>query len=210
MDNPTGSKDLPVSVLREKARGGFQKPVEALLRSDSELVLRAAEYLLATEFAESYHDDILDAVGLHRPAGQQGAFGEDSRQTARDPAFRIKVIDAYQHRCAVCGYDIRLQDDLVGLEAAHILWHARGGPDEVPNGLALCAIHHKALDRGGISLDDDLNLLVSPQLHGYHAVDSLFLDFEGRPIRHPRKSTDAPKPEYLAWHRNQVYRPDSA
>ena len=24
------------------------------------------------EFAESYHDDILDAVGLHRPAGQQG------------------------------------------------------------------------------------------------------------------------------------------
>ena len=35
-----------------------------------------------------------------------------------------------------------------GLEAAHITWHAGDGPDLVPNGLVLCTLHHKALDRG--------------------------------------------------------------
>lgn len=36
----------------------------------------------------------------------------------------------------------------VGLEAAHIKWKQFGGPCEIPNGLALCAIHHKAFDKG--------------------------------------------------------------
>ena len=44
---------------------------------------------------------------------------------------------AYGDRCAVCG-----------VEAAHVMWLQAGGPDDVRNGLVLCALHHAAFDRG--------------------------------------------------------------
>ena len=66
----------------------------------------------------------------------------DSSERRRDPKFRGHVLTAYEHRCAICDYDVRLDDELVGIDAAHIHWHGYGGPDEVPNGLALCSQHH--------------------------------------------------------------------
>ena len=48
--------------------------------------------------------------------------------------------------CCVCGFSLRLVDGLIGVDAAHIQWHSHGGPDEVPNGLALCALYHRLLD----------------------------------------------------------------
>jgi len=33
----------------------------------------------------------------------------------------------------------------------HIRWHAHGGPDKVPNGLALCALHHRLFDHRAIT-----------------------------------------------------------
>ena len=88
----------------------------------------------------------------------------------RDPKFRRTVLTAYERRCAICDFDVRLDDDLLGLDAAHIKWHAAGGPDRVPNGLALCKLHHHALDRGAIGLNPAANLgftlLVSQELSG--------------------------------------------
>ncbi len=54
----------------------------------------------------------------------------------------------------------------VGLEAAHIKWKQFGGPCEIPNGLALCAIHHKAFDKGSIGLDESMRVLVSEAVNG--------------------------------------------
>lgn len=45
---------------------------------------------------------------------------------------------------------MRHDDTTVALEAAHIKWKQHGGPCEIPNGTALCAIHHKAFDKGSI------------------------------------------------------------
>ena len=170
---------LKVPELRQR-KGGFPESVASLLKNDSALVARAANLLLESEFEKSYHDRILEAVGLTLP--------DDDSETRlvnrlpRDPKFRTEVIKAYSYRCAVCGYGARLSNDVLGLEAAHILWHAKGGPDEVPNGLALCAIHHIALDRGGISLDDDLKVLVASELHGYDEVNPQFLVFRSTTI----------------------------
>jgi predicted restriction endonuclease len=49
----------------------------------------------------------------------------------------------------------------VGVEAAHIKWHQAGGPDTSPNGIALCALHHKLFDRGMITFSEDHRVLVS-------------------------------------------------
>ena len=65
----------------------------------------------------------------------------------RDPLFRQQVLRAYNYECAICGFNMRHDNASVGLEAAHIKWKQFGGPCEIQNGLALCAIHHKAFDK---------------------------------------------------------------
>ena len=100
-------------------------------------------------FPESLHDEIRDAVGIPRT----WVVREAPLPPRRDPAFRDEVLREYQRRCAVCDFDVRLGNELIGLEAAHIKWHAAGGPDEVANGLALCGLHHKAFDRGALGLE---------------------------------------------------------
>jgi putative restriction endonuclease len=56
--------------------------------------------------------------------------------------FRMRVLNAYRETCAIC----RLRHREL-LEAAHILpdGHPHGEPI-VPNGLALCKLHHAAFD----------------------------------------------------------------
>ena len=66
--------------------------------------------------------------------------------------FRARVLRAYRECCAVC----RLRHSEL-LEAAHILpdRHPRGHP-VVPNGLALCKIHHAAFDGNILGIRPDL------------------------------------------------------
>lgn len=200
---PSQRTELKISELRG-LKGGFPESVASLLKNEPALVSRAANLLLESEFEDSYHDAILEAVGLTLSSAEDEAA--EREHMSGDLNFSKRVIQAYQFRCAVCGYGTKLLHDTLALDAAHIQWRSKGGPDEVPNGLALCAIHRRALARGAISLDNELNLLISPEVHGYDEVEPLFFDFEGKPIRPPRKDRDAPKPEFLAWHRREVFR----
>lgn len=64
------------------------------------------------------------------------------RQRLHQTAFRERVVLAYQHHCAVC----RLKRREL-LEAAHIMPDADPlGEPAVPNGVALCKLHHSAFD----------------------------------------------------------------
>src|SRR5439155_26340260 len=69
-------------------------------------------------------------------------------------SFRMRVLQAYRERCAIC----RLRHQEL-LEAAHILrdGHPRGRPI-VPNGLALCSLHHAAFDRNVLCVGPDLTV----------------------------------------------------
>jgi putative restriction endonuclease len=66
--------------------------------------------------------------------------------------FRTKVLLAYEDQCAMC----RLRHPEL-LDAAHILpdGHPNGQPI-VPNGLALCKIHHAAYDANLLGIRPDL------------------------------------------------------
>ena len=132
-----------------------------------------------------------------------------ARRRKRDPHFRRAVLTAYERRCAVCDFDIRLEDDLLGIDAAHIKWHAADGPDDVPNGLALCKLHHHALDRGAIGLtaagDRGFNLLVSQELSGTSEAFRQLVDARGRPVRAPQELAQLPNPAFVDWHRREVF-----
>lgn len=87
---------------------------------------------------------------------------------------------------------MRHDDTTVALEAAHIKWKQHGGPCEIPNGLALCAIHHKAFDKGSIGLDENMRVLVSDAVNGGGIVEKLFWDFDGKTIALPQVRKNYP------------------
>jgi len=76
----------------------------------------------------------------------------------RDRKFRKKVLGAYQHRCAMCDLQLGL------LDAAHIL--PVGHPDStdrIRNGVALCALHHRAYDLSLVTFDESFAMIVNTE-----------------------------------------------
>ena len=103
--------------------------------------------MLDAHFPSSLHSSIAMAVGVELEA--------IARNSERDASFRREVILAWGHRCGFCGYDVRLDNTDLALEAAHVRWVRAGGPDVIDNGICCCAIHHQALDRGALGVNCD-------------------------------------------------------
>ena len=71
-----------------------------------------------------------------------------ARRALREIGFRSRVLAAYGHGCAMCGMQLRL------LDAAHILPAAHpDSTDGTNNGVALCALHHRAFDGRLVTFD---------------------------------------------------------
>ena len=183
-------------LLEKNAFGQVPADIETTLRRDPTLVRDLALSILDAHFPESLHPALLSAVGLSVEAPAQ--------RVPRDPAFRREVIRAYEHSCAVCGYDLKLGGSDLGLEAAHIRWHQAQGPDVVQNGLALCTTHHLALDRGAIGLTDDRTVLVSAEVYGN--MKELLVAFVGKPLRKPVSEHLRADVEHIRWHAREVFR----
>ena len=209
--------DIRVSEARRFGiTAGFRQDVHDLLCRHPELVSRAARQILSEHFPRSIHQDILDAVrlaagpsshGLDEPMPRRGRKVRE--YTPRDPRFREAVLEAYDERCAVCEYDIRFGDRLLGLEAAHIRWHSHDGRDVVRNGLALCSVHHKALDLGAMGLEakgGGFRILVSGRVRGRSPAARRLVGLRGRAIRPPVSTTDSPEQRFVEWHRQEVFR----
>ena len=119
------------------------------------------------------------------------------RRRLHQRGFRERVLRAYQMCCAIC----RLRHDEL-LEAAHILpdGHPRGEP-VIPNGLALCKLHHAAFDSYIIGVTPDLEVKV--RLDVLEEIDGPMLqhglqDFQNRRIHVPRADHLKPNRDFLA------------
>lgn len=130
----------PGELVEYNVAGGFDEQHYALLIKSRNLINVLAQQILEANFTESIQEELADELGF------------DIRQIRkqRDPLFRQQVLRAYNYECAICGFNMRHDNTSVALEATHIKWKQYGGPCEIPNGLALCAIHHKAFDKGSI------------------------------------------------------------
>jgi putative restriction endonuclease len=119
-----------------------------------------------------------------------------TQQRLHQPVFRTRVLRAYDDTCAIC----RLRHaDL--LDAAHILpdTHVNGLP-VVPNGLALCKIHHAAYDRNIVGIRPDL--VVEIQAKVLTEVDGPMLrhglqEMRGIRLTVPRSTHARPDPDRL-------------
>lgn len=119
------------------------------------------------------------------------------RQRVHQPLFRHQVLHAYAETCAVCQLQLpRL------LDAAHIIEDSRaGGIAAVPNGMALCKIHHAAYDDDVIGVDPDYKVHVNT--HVLEIVDGPMMthglqEMHGREIIVPAHPSERPDRARLA------------
>ena len=112
--------------------------------------------------------------------------------------FKQRVLGAYGNRCAVCGVQLKL------IDAAHIIPVADpSSTDETANGIALCKIHHAAMDRNLISVNENYRIEVSSteinklEKDGLHGGIKVFRQHLKTAILLPADRRDYPKPTYF-------------
>lgn len=119
--------------------------------------------------------------------------------------FRRAVLSAYADTCCVTGID-----DARLLTASHIKpWASCATGDEKTtpaNGLCLNALHDRAFDRGLVTVDTSLRLVLSKSLKDVlseSVYNDFFLRYEGRAISLPQHHS--PKSDFLEYHNNHVF-----
>lgn len=195
-------------------RGGFPINLDEALRTHPGLLESVATNVLEAHFPATLHQDIALAIGLSLKRPSVRLVGEpdfhDSKTSyrrRRDPGFRDRVLRAYEYRCCVCGFDLRIGQVSAGLEAAHIHWHHVGGPDIESNGLSLCALHHKLFDLGAFTVEPVEHRIVFSQ----HAIagdrgTAGELRHHGQRLKVPQVDDMRPAPNFLSWNWTNVFK----
>lgn len=185
-------------LLGRSVSGGFREAIATQLQNDSKLTLKIIHNLLDAHFPTSIHGDILQAVNIDLTL-------QAVNTRRRDSNFREDVLKAYEYKCAICGFDVRLRHLPIGLEAAHIKWHKAGGPNQVVNGLTLCVMHHKLFDRGAFTLSKQWKILVSDDAYGSVGFKEWLMRFHGKKINFPQRRYYYPKMDFIGWHVREVF-----
>ena len=149
-------------------------------------------YLVATHALEE------EAAPFDRPVVERL-----TSRPYRDVAFRRKVREAYDYRCAISGLRLRNGGGRPEVQAAHIRPVEKQGSDAVRNGLALSGTLHWMFDRGLLSVADDLSILVSRNKVPTDVIERLIVP-DGK-LRLPESQQDWPHPANLRWHRENVF-----
>jgi putative restriction endonuclease len=143
-------------------------------------------------------DGAIDEVDLAPlPAARQKVV-RTFAQNFREASFRRRVLTAYGSACAMCGMQLKL------VEAAHIIpVFDPQSTDETTNGICLCVLHHKAMDRSLLGIAQDYRILVNDSEFNRLGNENLgggtqlVRDGIGIMIRLPAEETLRPDPAYL-------------
>lgn len=175
------------------------------LNQDPGLVRDVVVTLLGMNFPPGLHEEVLAACGLRidLAASMEAGLGITDSGRIRASNFREDVFAAYGYTCAVSGMRMSFGPRSFGLDAAHIKWHAHGGPDELRNGLALAPTVHRLFDRGAWTLDDEYRLRVSASFDGSGPVVEALMARHGQSIRLPALTKDRPDRDFIRWHREE-------
>jgi len=112
------------------------------------------------------------------------------------PVFRERVLAAYEARCAVCNLGYR---EL--LDAAHVKGDAEGGQPVVPNGIAMCKIHHGAFDASILGVTPSYEIRIRDDVLGEKDGPTLTYALQGvhgRTLQLPSRRAARPDRELLA------------
>jgi len=108
----------------------------------------------------------------------------------------VLVTDAYERRCAVSG-----ERTLPVLQAAHIKPYTESGPHRLNNGILLRADFHILLDKGYLTLTEDLRVEVSRRIKEDFDNGEEYYALHGEQLKvTPRMPSSRPAREFIRWH----------
>lgn len=203
-----------VSQLRRVALGARldEELFLYLQRPDSRNELRQA--LLRSCFSEQAGAELSEQVAINAEAYdyslelvRQAHFPKTEeapvvfKVAARNQGFRRIVVQAYDHRCALCGVRIVTPEGHTAVEAAHIVPWRETRNDDIRNGLALCRLCHWNFDEGMMGLSEKYDVLISRQMTTKPNFPGGLVTLAGRGAILPADCDLWPGPEYLAGHR---------
>jgi putative restriction endonuclease len=174
----------------------FSRIVGLGLREDPPVLPRVGEAPLPLELSEEPTPFVFEQIRDRK------SFSVS--RPIRDRVFRQTVLRAYSERCAISGLKLINGRGRAEVAAAHIRPVEKNGPDTVSNGLALSGTVHWMFDRGMLSLEDDLRILVSRQANDRERIMAL-INKDG--FAHPpERLTERPHPAFLRWHREHCFK----
>lgn len=202
-DDPNGRDNVRLRQCIERALPViyFYGVAEALYRPlvcfvAGEDRARRTFFVVTANDAQSVENPVLRQAAVVRI--ERGYSMTEVRRRLHQDRFRAAVMGAYQTRCSVCA--LRHAELL---DAAHIIpdRDARGEAT-IPNGLALCKLHHAAYDTNLLGIDGDRRIHVRRDL--LDEVDGPLLEsgikgFHSAPLRVlPRAANEHPDRDRLA------------
>lgn len=202
--SPSKHRDSTASIeLNEDLLAAIQSPdfrqqaAYTLITSYFERVEQIALYELAgIESPE-------DATALDELAIQAD---NEARAEGRTARFRVDVVAAYCHTCALTGYRITTITGHSIVDAAHIHQFARSRNDDPQNGIALCKNAHWLFDLGLWSIDDDYRIIVAKDAFDEACpTQESLASMAGKQLTLPRDESLWPIINNLAWHRNKRF-----
>ncbi len=155
-----------------------------------------------TEEARAFELDEAQAPFLYEQ--ERVRLSALTSRIVRDRVFRKVVLRAYGERCAVTGLKLINGGGRAEVAAAHIRPVEQSGPDIVNNGMALSGTAHWMFDRGLITFEDDLRIVISRHVNDRDGAENL-INRTGRLIG-PLAERDRPHPAFLNWHRENCFK----
>ncbi len=164
-----GSPSMQISedALRQARLTGFASYVNQ--KGENAIAFRPDFAATYVQFLEPLHDsgvipaeaDILGLISddpdnvsdedIDEVVGEKRKYAViETKKALRANDFARRVLGAYGHRCAMCDVQLKLIDGAHILPVGH-----EDSTDTTNNGVALCALHHRAYDRGLVTFGTD-------------------------------------------------------
>lgn len=181
--------DLPLILLRKAYTGNYVPTFPVYIVADDRPGRQV--YIALDESLRFLRDP------MHLAPEEQRYAERVARQRLHQPAFRARVLHAYEVRCCVCS----LHHGAL-LDAAHITPDsATGSSMGVTNGLSMCKIHHAAFDGNMLGISPDYEVHIAGRL--LDEADGPMLrhglqDMDGRRLTVPGRRSERPDRERLA------------
>ena len=188
-------------LVKKRIAGGFPKPVFTYLKKDTVLRKQVILELLRSHFPTSLHEQILESIGLE--------IDPKTEPEEKISVFEQRVLKVYDYRCALCGFNVKIGNFSLALEAAHIKWPRYGGRNDLTNGLAFCSVHRQLFDGGAFTFiphNKQYVCQVSRLATGDRGLKEWLWRYHDHYLSRPNEPLATPKSEYVTWHRKEVFR----
>ncbi|MDS4069326.1 MAG: HNH endonuclease [Candidatus Competibacter sp.] len=128
----------------------------------------------------------------------------DEERFIRSGFFKKIVPSIYKFTCCISGWRTDVLADIQLIDACHIIPFNTSHDDTIGNGICLCPNLHRAFDRGLLSIDQNLCVVISNRFTETENHPYSIKQFHGKRIHLPENLLFFPNQANLEWHRKNI------